>query len=102
MIRPPPRSTLFPYTALFRSNLLSAFTTANGGSATLAFGASKRFDVVYSEPGADHIPTPDNPETAKAASAGNNSQVNASASHSHNHHSRHPTYTITNSNSSPI
>ncbi len=31
-------------------DLLSAFTTANGGSATLAFGASKSFDVVYSVP----------------------------------------------------
>src|SRR5438034_6428301 len=35
MIPPPPRSTLFPYTTLFRSGADNDFTTANpGGSAS--------------------------------------------------------------------
>src|SRR5437867_7599154 len=30
MIPPPPRSTLFPYTTLFRSHIISRWTTARG------------------------------------------------------------------------
>src|SRR5690606_30186935 len=33
-LRPPPRRTLFPYTTLFRSNLLSAFYDCNHGRVT--------------------------------------------------------------------
>ncbi len=42
--------TVTSLTDTLLGDLLSAFTTANGGSATLAFGASKSFDVVYSVP----------------------------------------------------
>src|SRR5262249_30218199 len=38
-----------PYTTLFRS-LMSAFQTANGGSAVIAFGAQVSFDAIYSVP----------------------------------------------------
>src|SRR2546426_3560522 len=38
MIRRPPRSTLFPYTTLFRSNLYCAIFTTAAPSGTTSFG----------------------------------------------------------------
>src|SRR2546430_10502200 len=42
MIRRPPRSTLFPYTTLFRSNLLVSWTPHTANRWSLGFG---RFDA---------------------------------------------------------
>src|SRR5438105_9467914 len=34
MLRPPPRSTLFPYTTLFRSTVMPSFACASGNGST--------------------------------------------------------------------
>src|SRR5436190_18170400 len=50
MIRRPPRSTLFPYTTLFRSRWRAAFATATScGSTTSAAPASPRSEEHTSE-----------------------------------------------------
>src|SRR5204863_9735566 len=48
MLRPPPRSTLFPYTTLFRSRCRSSAELVDHGSrnqADAAFGAAEPFGV---------------------------------------------------------
>src|SRR2546429_9101058 len=48
MIRRPPRSTLFPYTTLFRSGLMyGAFYVLIGIGFTLFFGVMKKFNLAY-------------------------------------------------------
>src|SRR3989442_1195430 len=44
MIRRPPRSTLFPYTTLFRSNATRTKTTTVNGTVTNVFTADGAFD----------------------------------------------------------
>src|SRR3712207_8074338 len=43
MIRRPPRSTLFPYTTLFRSDSWSVWTVKEGSSATILARATPSF-----------------------------------------------------------
>src|SRR5689334_24447457 len=51
MIRRPPRSTLFPYTTLFRSQLAIAWVTKNPHVSSVITGASK-VEQVHSNLGA--------------------------------------------------
>src|SRR3712207_7728082 len=48
MIRRPPRSTLFPYTTLFRSNICRTATTRDAGAAGARVGFSPRDRVGFS------------------------------------------------------
>src|SRR3712207_7098047 len=59
MIRRPPRSTLFPYTTLFRSLCTARRTLArfgalraSGGTTIPGFGAAAQHDRAHAEPGA--------------------------------------------------
>src|SRR5690349_22297006 len=45
MLRRPPRSTLFPYTTLFRSNAFAMFWTPNGGKRVTVMGEYNRSTV---------------------------------------------------------
>src|SRR2546425_8312457 len=54
MIRRPPRSTLFPYTTLFRSILLSTFSRRVDGSAMDWGSISSTTTLVLYMPGADY------------------------------------------------
>src|SRR2546422_4575700 len=45
MIRRPPRSTLFPYTTLFRSVIVPAPTSATNGAATNSLAAADIRDI---------------------------------------------------------
>src|SRR5690349_24048966 len=45
MLRRPPRSTLFPYTTLFRSNAFAMFWTPNGGKRVTVMGEYNRATV---------------------------------------------------------
>src|SRR5258707_11083122 len=47
MIRRPPRSTLFPYTTLFRSSLCELARSLNTGSARLSAGFEGSVDIRY-------------------------------------------------------
>src|SRR3712207_8960276 len=51
MIRPPPRSTLFPYTTLFRSRLRTGLVEAAGGAQRLDQAVAQRGDVAQPVPG---------------------------------------------------
>src|SRR5256885_17031198 len=55
MIRRPPRSTLFPYTTLFRSEVaLTAVNTA-GAPVSVTFTSGQRFDLVIRRPRGDAV-----------------------------------------------
>src|SRR5437762_8117237 len=56
MIRPPPRSTLFPYTTLFRSNALLLFLLVGGSR--LSFQLIRAFII-----GRNHTPNSDRKST---------------------------------------
>src|SRR3712207_8101125 len=49
MIRRPPRSTLFPYTTLFRSLMLGGFFVGTQLAAIFAFGPGSELDLDGSE-----------------------------------------------------
>src|SRR2546422_7306468 len=54
MIRRPPRSTLFPYTTLFRSEVETANEAANffvggSGGAAILWGGRRRFEIAAGE-----------------------------------------------------
>src|SRR5438552_13432958 len=61
MLRPPPRSTLFPYTTLFRSIASPAMVRSSGGSRSpRAFaGLSVRTDRPRSEEHTSELQSPD-------------------------------------------
>src|SRR3712207_8922085 len=46
MIRRPPRSTLFPYTTLFRSKVVQAIVDLTGGGADFSFDATGNVNVM--------------------------------------------------------
>src|SRR2546426_9332799 len=52
MIRRPPRSTLFPYTTLFRSISASIFTSTKAGASHVMTRTSRFVEVTALDPGA--------------------------------------------------
>src|SRR2546422_10694735 len=50
MIRRPPRSTLFPYTTLFRSQLVQLFSSARTGDVVLAAARGSDFREAWEIP----------------------------------------------------
>src|SRR5256884_7534787 len=52
MIRRPPRSTLFPYTTLFRSLIVTIDGPSGAGKSTLAKRVAKEFGLTYLDTGA--------------------------------------------------
>src|SRR5947207_7788744 len=47
MIRPPPRSTLFPYTTLFRSRLATHFVATKEGTVVVQLSGIGKFQTDY-------------------------------------------------------
>src|SRR5438067_11036469 len=60
MIRPPPRSTLFPYTTLFRSVSTDGQYVVGGSKAVHAnqFGSGGRIELIQLQPQPTPTPTP--------------------------------------------
>src|SRR5688572_32077489 len=56
MIRRPPRSTLFPYTTLFRSEVTAAPPLLQSGRGTLSFVAEQRKVVTLPLDGRNFVP----------------------------------------------
>src|SRR5256885_6259494 len=73
MIRRPPRSTLFPYTTLFRSGLESlSLTQSSEASGVLRSG---KFDVIFLD---DQMLFPDGPELVRQIRDRKSTRLNSS------------------------
>src|SRR3712207_7474804 len=80
MIRRPPRSTLFPYTTLFRSGRVRSASLVRLGSVTHNFDQDQRFIPLGVNAGSGEV-TLDGPANANVAPPGDRKSTRLNSSH---------------------
>src|SRR2546421_11781532 len=83
MIRRPPRSTLFPYTTLFRSPVVTGYTVDYDGSPHAATGTSDGNVGTFTLTGTTHTNAGDYPTDAWSFDGGTNYLSDSGTVHDH-------------------